>query len=358
MNALSDRLKSARRMRGWSLQEMSDQLKNRVSKQSLHKYEQGVVVPDNYMLNELCYTLNIRPDYLYRQPVALGNLTFRKLNKLSATEQEIAIEKSKDLLARYLELESLVGLSSEFKNPIVQKIISGIDEAESAAQIVRENWQLGNDPLPSVVELLENNEIKVLSIEAGNGFDGMSTFANSEVPIIVLNKNFGVVRRRFTALHELGHLILKNNLPENIPEKEEEKLCHAFAAAMLLPKERLFFELGKKRMELNLRELINIEDKYGISVQAILYLAKKLEIITEYYYLNFIKRLNILYGKKTEFGKFLDIEQTKRFEQLLLRGISEEAFTMSKAAELNNMKLSEFRDFIKFEKEDVVLSNI
>jgi Zn-dependent peptidase ImmA (M78 family) len=147
----------------------------------------------------------------------------------------------------------------------------------------------------------------------------------------------------------LGHLVFKNRLPEGIEEKQEEKLCNAFAAALLLPQEKLKIELGKKRTELNLLELIHIENRYGISVQAIVYRAKDSDIITQYYFETFFKNLNRVYGKKIEFGKFPDIETPTRFNQLLLRGLSEDAFSQSKAAELKNMKQASFRDFLKSE---------
>jgi len=43
------------------------------------------------------------------------------------------------------------------------------------------------------------------------------------------NKNYNVERKRLTALHELGHLIL--NINEEISNKEKEKICFQFAGA-------------------------------------------------------------------------------------------------------------------------------
>ena len=41
----AERLKSARMMNGFSLQDLSDKLENRVSRQAIHKYENGEVFP-------------------------------------------------------------------------------------------------------------------------------------------------------------------------------------------------------------------------------------------------------------------------------------------------------------------------
>ena len=73
--------------------------------------------------------------------------------------------------------------------------------------------------------MLEEHGIKVLEIEAPAKFDGLSTIINEKHPIIVLNKDFSSERKRFTAFHELGHIVLQ--FDDSIEEKEQESLCNA-----------------------------------------------------------------------------------------------------------------------------------
>src|ERR1035437_10112693 len=76
----AERLKAARMMNGLSLQELSDKLEKRVSRQAIHKYENGEVIPDSEMLNFLCEALDVRPDYFTRETlVELGSISFRKM---------------------------------------------------------------------------------------------------------------------------------------------------------------------------------------------------------------------------------------------------------------------------------------
>jgi Zn-dependent peptidase ImmA (M78 family) len=85
-----------------------------------------------------------------------------------------------------------------------------------------------------------------------------------------------------------------------------------------------------------------IKENYGISVQAIMHRAKNLEIISDFVYLNFRKWI----GKNRSeegLGKYEGKEQSGRFKQLLFRAASEELISMSKAANLANLKLAEFR---------------
>ena len=48
-------------MNGFSLQNLSDVLNNKVTRQALHKYEKGEVLPDSEMMEFLCEALKVIP---------------------------------------------------------------------------------------------------------------------------------------------------------------------------------------------------------------------------------------------------------------------------------------------------------
>ena len=58
-NNFANRLISARKMAGLSLQNLADKLGNVVSKQSLNKYEQGKMRPDSEMVIAISNILNV-----------------------------------------------------------------------------------------------------------------------------------------------------------------------------------------------------------------------------------------------------------------------------------------------------------
>src|SRR4051812_5501426 len=110
MNNFAERLKAARAMAGFSLQELADKMASVVSKQALGKYEQGLMKPNNEVLLAICSALNVRPDFFSREPkVNLHNIEFRKLQKLSVKENNKIIQQTIDFLERYLELEEILG---------------------------------------------------------------------------------------------------------------------------------------------------------------------------------------------------------------------------------------------------------
>jgi Zn-dependent peptidase ImmA (M78 family)/DNA-binding XRE family transcriptional regulator len=349
----TERLKSARMLNGLSLQDLADKLENKVSRQALHKYEKGDVFPDSIMLGLLASALHVSPDFFLRDPkIEFGEIEFRKLQKLPSKEENRIIEEVKDKLSRYLELEEILGIQSSFDNPLKDfGSVNSFEDIEKAAKILREKWKLGNDPIFNSIELLEDRHIKIIEINAGHdSFDGMQAWVNGHIPVIAINKDKikPPDRVRFTALHELCHLLL-NDL-SNHPEKKKEKLCQQFSAAMLLPEKTAFEELGKERKKIMIQELGLLKKQYGISIQAIIMRAKDLGIISESYCKQFFFFLNQMGWKvnEPEEYQYKGIEETNRFNQLLFRALAEEVISVSKAASLTNMTLANFREtFLK-----------
>lgn len=345
MKQFAERLKSARVMAGLSLQDLADKLQNRVSRQALHKYEKGEFMPDSEMLGLLSDALGVRPDYFYRKTeVKMGEISFRKRQNFRVKDRKGLEERAKDVLERYLELEQILNIATDFSLSFMDRSIQSNEDVEKVAFDLRKAWKLGNDPIFNLIELLEDNKIKVIEIESADTFDGLSAWANDgTIPVIVLNKSNikSLDRIRFTALHELGHLIL--NL-DGYTKKQKEKFCNYFAGAMLLPEDTLKKEVGNSRTKLLLPELGAIKKQYGISIQAIAYRMKDLGIITPSYFKQFMFFINQSGFRLEEPFPYEGQEESRRFNQLLFRALGEELISMSKAASLNNQKLAEFRE--------------
>lgn len=345
MKALfAERFKSARLMKGFSLQDLADVLEPKLSRQALHRYEKGEVMPDSEKLMQLCKALGVTTDFFFRSTeVELGEIEYRKLARMPQKEAAVIKEKTKEYLSRYLELEDILGLPHVFVNPLQDFIsISTYQQVNRAAELLRQKWDLGKGAIFNVVELLEDKHIKVVKLDVNDDFDGLQTWVNNKIPVLAynVNKTNKTDRIRFTLLHELGHLLL--NFGE-ITEKVKESLCHQFAGAMLLPEGTLKSELGEHRSKISSLELANIKRQYGISMQAIIMRAKDCGIINEHYTKQLFFLFKQMNWKVDEPFEYEGIEQSNRFEQLLFRALIEDQISMSKAAALNNQSLADFR---------------
>lgn len=343
---IGNRIKSARLLAGLSLRELANALDGIVSHNAISKYEKGEMMPDSKVLIALSKVLEVKTDYFLRpQTIEISNIEFRKKSSLTIKKTNSIKENIKDNIERYIELETFLNFENTFINPIKDVVVENAEDVEKAVEQLLHQWDLGINALPNIIEILEDKDIKVVEIDADEKFDGLSGWANNAIPVIVINKNFTVERKRFTALHELGHLLLSINI-EKFTHKEIEKFCNVFAGAMLLPKETLFNELGEKRNSISINELIYIKESYGISIQAIMARAKGLGIISSDQFIRFRIWVNSNENHKKEigYGEYKGVEHSSRFKQLLYRATAEEIISMSKAASLSNIKLAQFRD--------------
>ncbi len=329
----SYKLLSARILNAFSQQKLAD--KADVSKQMISKYEKGLSMPSSEVLIKLAKALQVQVDYFFTpQTIELGALNFRKKSKLSITRLKAIKEEVKNRVSNYIEIENILQIETAFKTSVQKRKISSLEDIEKSVLAIRNEWKIGIDPVHNIIQALEDQEIKVIEIEEEeNLFDGMATLIDDKYAVIVVNKNFGIERKRFTLLHELGHLLL--DLP-NCDKKEEEKFCNRFAGEFLFPKSSIIREFGIKRDHISLKELIEMQKKYGISISAIVYRLKDIGIISEAKQRNFHISLNANPELKELVYKerFNTPEFSNRYEQLVYRAFSQELISASKAASL------------------------
>lgn len=345
-NIFGQRLRQARTLRGLSLRALAEALDGRVSHSALQKYETGKMMPDSGTLLALVDRLRLRPDYFFQpNPVHLSAIEFRKQTKFRKKMKDRVLEEAREYLERYLEIERILGQETP-PLPAANLRTTAPDDleeaAENAAEELRDRWQLGRNPLPNVVEMLEEHGVKVAEVTANDGFDGFSGWAG-EVPVIVLSNrwNGDLPRKRLTALHELGHLVLK--LPPDLPAKTVEGICYRFAGALLIPRDAFVDAFGARRRGLvSLGELSAIKARWGMSIAAIMKRAERLSLISAKAYKSFNIRLRKDGMHKAEPGKWSGDETTRRFRRLVHRAAAQELITRSKASGLLGISLREF----------------
>lgn len=338
------RLRVARKMAGLSQEALAKATGDRVTKQAISKYEKGMMNPDSANLVAMSKALSVDTGFFYRKTnVKLNNIEFRKRARLGQKEKERIKYQAIDFLERYIEMEDILGQQIVFKNPIKKLKIASQDDIERAAEMLRIEWKVGKGPILKLIELLEEKGVRIYEIEADEAFDGLSAWAGA-IPLIIINSKFtDLVRKRLTIVHELAHLMLKIADTE---QKVKEKWCYKFAGAFLLPEEIIYSELGKSRRKITEWELKKIKGVYGISMWAIMARANNLEIITDNAYRGFCIYANKNY-RPEEPGAYRGKEKANRFDQLVYHAVAEDIITMSKGAELLNIKLSSFRSSFK-----------
>jgi Zn-dependent peptidase ImmA (M78 family) len=331
-------------MRGLSLRALAEKMEGRVSYNALHKYEQGLMMPDSRVLTAIADALDQDLDFFFREPaVELREVRFRKTSRLGAKEEQAIREQATDYFERCREIDQIVGIPVGFQNPLAGFRIRKPEDVETAADQVRARWILGEDPLPNVREMLESKGVLIFEVETPESFNGFAGHADGQ-PMIVLGAwlNRDLPRKRFTELHEIGHILVE--FEKGLSEKDQERLCHRFAGAMLIPKNVFIQEFGGVRQRVSIEELVDLKERYGISIAAIMHRAFDLELISGALYERFCINYKKQRWHKGEPGEYSGREISSRFEQLVLRATSEGMVSQTKGAALLNEPLVDFRE--------------
>jgi len=323
---IGERLKQARKANNLSLRKLADKVG--VSPMAISKYERDLNVPSSDVLLRLSQVLQVKVDFFFRpRTVPIQLMAYRKHSSLGIKEQEVIQMHIQDWIERYIEAESLFPNNQHKVNLTLYNVASP-DDIEAAALDLRNRWNLGCDPIDNFVQLLEDRGIKVGLIAGFDHFDACTFIANND-PVIVIKDELPGDRQRFNLGHELGHLILSIE-----GDMDSEKAANRFVGAFLVPAEMARFELGSNRTDLNINELYLLKHKYGLSMQAWIYRAKDLSIISESTATRLFQKFRINSWHRLEPGKSYPSETPIRMERLIYRALAEDLISRSRAQEL------------------------
>src|ERR1022692_2682915 len=293
------RLTQARRLAGLTKSAVAGHLG--VSAVAVGQWETGTHPPRPDHVGKLADRLGVPPTFLaagrpYAQ-LESSSAHFRSLRRTPARQRAMAVafvEQVWELthaLEKRVQLPAvdLPGFSAGEISPEV--IAAG---PVQAAQALRQHWDLGTEPIPYLIRTIEHHGLVVTLVPfAGTATATVDAFSTSHLPrpVIVLTPDRAddVYRHRFTAAHELGHLILHADAaPGDILQEKE---ADAFAAEFLTPG-AVITPLLPSRMDLS--ALDRLSKKWGVSVASLIYRCREVGTVSDPAYRRAYQRLNQL----------------------------------------------------------------
>jgi len=326
---IGERIKSARIGAGLSQRDLAEKMS--LSAMAISKYENGEIVPRSGLLIQMSEILGVNVDYFFRSvSVSLSEPQYRCRKPLKKKEANQVHAKVQEWLERHLEIELILGEEKTLTLPSKENCrVASPDSIEDVARMVREEWDLGLDPIESVMDVLEQHGIRVGVIEAPDAFDALTFYYDDTTPVIAINNDTPGDRQRFNLAHELGHLLLRVE-----GGLDAEAAANRFAAAFLVPKEMAFRELGQRRRNISPREFYLLKHKWGMSMSAWLHRAADLGIVSG----STSERLWMLFNsngwRQIEPGVPLPQEHLTHMKLLVLRALSEKKISTARAQEL------------------------
>lgn len=266
---------------------------------AITQFEAGVIVPDAETLTRISWVLRMPVQFFGREPlvpkIALEACHFRSLRSASqqVRRQTLRMGEFTHELMVLLENEG-IEFPTEQVSFLKQPAETSAD-VEEAAAAVRRGWGLGNGPIPELIQLLEGKGISILPLTgACQEVDAFSLWC-SQRPFILLAMQKNSSRTHFDAAHELGHLVMHEDVQPADPLIEKQ--ANDFAAAFLLPRDTFSQECPTRWSLPTFRAL---KKRWHVSIRALVYRAHKLGKLSEASYRRANVTLNRLYGSKQE----------------------------------------------------------
>ena len=166
---------------------------------------------------------------------------------------------------------------------------------ESVAVIARRHWNLGENPAPNLVWLLEESGAIVVRHDLGTDrLDAFSEWREADGrPYLMLNSiRRNAFRSRADVAHEIGHTLLHRHIDRIWLEDDDifkllEDQAWRFAQAFLLPEQAFLRDLSS----LNLDAMRALKPKWKVSIAFMLHRIHRLGILNGDKYTNYRKYL-------------------------------------------------------------------
>lgn len=300
-------LKTAREWRGMTRRQLAITLGK--SEKTVTVYEQGRE-PLNEDIHAIAQILEFPVDFFYSseiEDIGDDDVTFRARRRMTNSVKSAADARCKIARSRLTPTFKTSFNLPEPNLPELDIDIKAEGAAEDAARQLRSYWKLGFGPIGNLVHLLEAQGIRVYWIND----DSPSVFAfsfwhNKEPYIFLSTPNNSGERARFSAAHELCHLILHQNAAR-LDAHEIEAQADEFASAFLMPKEQFLAECPRTPI---LDNLLRMKRRWGTSAAAMVVRGYKAGHWTQWYYENAFKEIS---GRGWRKAEPLQLEREQSF---------------------------------------------
>lgn len=294
-NAL--RFTIARKRRGMKKRELAGRIG--VTERSVSAYESGDQEPEASTLQRISAVLEFPPAFFSGDDIELPSpdiASFRSLSKMSSAQRDMALGAG----AVALHLSQWIESKFELPRPDVPNLghvrcrpsqddlpfgseeypsRAASQDPEAAADVLRAQWNLGQEPIKNLIALLESKGIRIFSLAiAAKEVDAFSMWSGGQ-PFMFLNTFKSAEHCRFDAAHELGHLVLHQHAHPQGPDLERE--ANAFASAFLMPRASV---LAMAPHAPSLSSLIKHKKYWAVSVAALNYRLHALGLSSDWTY--------------------------------------------------------------------------
>lgn len=278
-----EKLSNLRELNGLSRKELANQLG--ITEQAVWQYETDSILPRIEILNQLRSLFFVETKYFFspeylKNKVSEEKIAYRAIDRESRkkTKFELTFLNHLDYYINYFESKLVIP-----ETPIInirEKCLKFVRESHlDRKEVIKKTAEFARSELSlkdnrNLMYALENSGIYIIEKNLGSKIDAYSTVTNDGRLYIILGTlKKSAVRRNFDLVHELGHLLLHDDVDMDILSSAElkniEKEAHLFASIFLLPEEEFTNDFLKLKRKSNPDYYIDLKRKYLVSISAL-----------------------------------------------------------------------------------------
>lgn len=255
-----------------------------LSLRTLGYYESGEVEPSSEAVQAISQTLKFPQDFFYGddiEEIALDGASFRSLSTMTSSQRDASLSAG----ALCVTLEKWIVKHFDLPKPSVPSLRNF--DPETAAEMLRVEWEIGQRPIKNVIHLAESKGIRVFSLPIDSAsVDAFSVWHN-DTPFVFLNPMKSGERGRMDIAHEIGHLCMHGNGTPRSRQAEWE--AERFASAFLMPAPDVLANIPGAW---SLSIIHKLKSRWKVSAIALVVRLRTLEVLSEWQYRTFCIELS------------------------------------------------------------------
>jgi Zn-dependent peptidase ImmA (M78 family)/DNA-binding XRE family transcriptional regulator len=282
-----------------------------ISQGMMSKIENHEALLNDILLKKLAKVLNYKENFFFNKGEYQSTfLSYRRRRKVSPRIL-IPIDASINVVRISIDRILRELSSSPFLSILNQE---DIVTPEQAAQEVRRTWGLPHGPIKNIIWEIEKHGIISIQFDFNTErVDSRTVFGNNNIPIIISNSSLMGDRQRFSIAYELGHIVLHALNPQ-VARRNFTREANLFASEFLMPTEQIREDLDS---DITIVRLGELKLKWKVSMQALLYRANDLKIISDNQKRYILSQFNNLGIRRREPKEFdVPVERNKLIYQM------------------------------------------
>ncbi|PPK86734.1 Zn-dependent peptidase ImmA (M78 family) [Neolewinella xylanilytica] len=330
----------AREARGFTQSQLSKV--SNISQGNLSKIEQGLIEPTEEVLDRLAVQLGY-PKEFFEEKISLLPVNHMFHRKRKSIGKKVLSNIDSNLAIKGLHITKLLS-SLKISDDIPRLGVEDYGNPEIIARKLRLYWKIPQGPIKNLTGLLESKGAIIVDVATSDKLDGMAVPNTEDIPIIYLNQNKPIDRRRFTLSHELGHIVMHTNYIPSLDDDVEDE-ADRFASEFLVPSQE--FKSMCVGKYITIEELGFLKKYWRVSMASLLRKLNTLNLITPQRYRSLNVEISRLGYRKHEPDFGIPEEESRLLRFLVDQYIKKLEYTEKQLADLLRLTIDEFREMYR-----------